>query len=132
MFVVFQGSDRTKARRRLTACGIDLIEPADGEFAEPVWEIEASGVEVTDYVTDGRVLRSILGVGVRKNVLAVSVNPDLGAKLGYQPAAPQYLYPGHYGDVSVVLRTAEDADALGEVPWLVRLHVVPVTLLTND
>lgn len=123
MFLTFVGADHVKAARRCKAAGIDLLGNED------LWEVDSAGVEATKYTQDGRVFTTQLQVAVRKNVLAVCVNPDLSEALGYTPAFPQYLYPGFMGDVTVVCRTDEEAAQVKALPWLVRLHVVPVTVL---
>lgn len=123
MFFVFTPDNKAKAERRLFTSGIDLID------ADPAtWEVGAEGLELTAFDVDDGIATTKLQVAVRKNCLAVSVNPKLSARLGYQPAAPQYLYPGHFGPVAVVWRQGEQP-VTSDLKWLVRLHVVPVTVL---
>lgn len=124
MFLVMRGIDR--AKQRLASAGVDLDDTANPDG----WDVEEAGVVAEDYVADGRVFQTTLVVTVRKNCLAVSVNPQIGEALGYQPAAPQYLYPGYWGSVDVYVQTPEDAAKLAKLPWLVKLHLVPVAVLS--
>lgn len=122
MFVQQVGSDRVKAKRRFAAAGIDLQDGAPED-----WGVETDGISADTFTRVGRILRTKLQVGVRKNCLAVSVNPKIGEVLGYQPAAPQYLYPGYLGQIDVYVKSQDDSDLIEDLPWLVRLHLVPVT-----
>lgn len=131
MILVFHEGDREKALRRMYAFGVDF-EALDST----TWDVAKEGIDLYGRAPTALDI-SVAGVhvAVRRNAVAVVVNPKLGEAVGYQPAAPQYLFPGYWGGVDVRFRTPEDAAAayatLGQ-DWAVRLCLVPVGAGSRD
>lgn len=125
MIVQFVADDKDKAQRRLTSFGVDLtVEEAAS------WDVAHEGIDI--YLAnegEASLAADALTVGVRRNAVLVVVNPKLGEAVGYQPAAPQFLFPGYWGGVDVKFRSLEDAIRAGEHlggDWGVRLCLVQV------
>jgi hypothetical protein len=124
MFLRFNANSQEMSMRRLRQNGVS-VEGPEGSF-----EVIESGVQLNGFVpsTETGELQSQAVITVRKNCLLVSLNPDLGALLGYQPAAPQILYAGEFSQLVVNTQGLEldDLAELAKLPWLARLHYVVV------
>lgn len=123
MLISFVAEDKDKAQRRAFSFGIDLPEAGWTPLHEGIaFYAETSDPAGANISTSG-------DVAVRRNSALVVLNPKLGEAVGYQPAAPQLLQPGHWGPVDIKFRSAEDAALafthLGR-DWAVLLCLVPV------
>jgi hypothetical protein len=116
---------KEKAVSKARSFGLDIANPE-----VPCWGVSKEGLDLgAAWIEGGANLDTWLEFGVRRNAVLVVVNPKLGEFLGYQPAAPQVLFPGHFGPVSVKFKSADDAlGAFTQLAgdWVVRLCPVQV------
>ena len=121
------------ARRRFSGGGVDLYAGDGVSILAPedtMIRWTESGVQL---LPSADTLETEAVVQVRKNCVAVELNPKVGEILGMMPGVPQYLHPGWFGAVglSVLGLTDDQRAAILGLDWLVELHFVPVTTL-ND
>lgn len=94
-----------------------------------VVEVETDGVLLL-----GEATRSVAGttapVQVRKNAALVTLNPAVVDILRGMPGYPTLLSEGFYGSVELTYPdlTDDQLEAMQELPWLVKLSLVPVGL----
>lgn len=70
-------------------------------------------------------------IQVRKNMLAVHLNPAISEVLGYQPGGPLFLQPGWFGELEwTVMQPLRDdqSETLAGLDWIVELSLLPVTV----
>lgn len=107
MFVTWTEDSKDKAVVKARSVGIDLVDPS-----VPCWGVSKETLDLgASWEEGGANLTTYLEFGVRRNVALVAVNPKLGEFVGYQPAAPTLLAPGHFGPVEVRFKSPADAEA---------------------
>ena len=123
MFMRF-GANVEASLRRLRMAGVSLEGPANS------FDVIESGIELKTFEADTETgeLQSKAVVTVAKNCLVVSLNPEIGALLGYQPAAPSILYAGEFAQLVVNTQGIEPSDLaeLAKLTWFARLHYMVV------
>ncbi len=123
MFLKLNATKPEHTVSRLIRNGLDVGAPLG------VFDVTESGVRLTGRFVNGTLTTTNV-VTVSRNCAAVELNPAVSEILGYQPGGPTYLHPGHFGELEFPFESDPDIrSALTDLPWLVTLHLVPVTFL---
>lgn len=125
MFIKLNPSKIEQTVARLSRNGITITGG--------VVDVTESGIRLSGTLANNCLTTNSI-VNVSKNCAAVELNPAISEMLGYQPGGPTYLHVSQFGNLEFTFQDKLDADlvaAIGGLPWVVELHLVPVTFLPD-